>query len=210
MLSDRFHSVAGQGRLAATGLGATKDDMGMTVKGTAFLARRNSLDGKLASLEVEALLEELAQTHPVFGRPILASTLIPVRAFIAFNDLLIDRHYGGVSKTYWRFGQESAAFALAGPYKNLVRDRDRDAYAQTVSTAWKVYYSHGRAEGSWHDDVFRYRIEDVPVHHVYFEYTACGWVEQGLELIGEKARRTICLAGYGRGDRRVQYDFYCG
>jgi hypothetical protein len=184
-----------------------KDEM--TVKGTAFLARRRTLDSTLGSAKIDALIRELATKYGVFSTPILASTKIPVTHWIAFNDTLIERFFGGTDRTYWRFGQESAEFALSGPYKNLVQNRDRAAYAQAVSTAWKVYYSHGRAEGAWVGDVFRYAIEDLPVHHVYFEYTACGWVEHGLQLIGAPVLRTKAVSGYSRGDSRVEYHFHC-
>ena len=90
-----------------------------------------------------------------------------------------------------------------------MRDRDAQAYERTVSTAWQVYYSHGRAKGAWQGTVFHYCIDDVPVHHIYFEYTACGWVERGLELIGAPVKRTVAINGYSRGDTRVEYHFHC-
>jgi hypothetical protein len=182
----------------------------MTVKGTAFLARMRTLASKASPAEIEALIKQVAQEHGVFSQPVLASTLIPVVQWIAFNDAAIERFYAGVVRTYWRFGEESAEFALSGPYKNLVQDRDVEAYAQAVSTAWKVYYSRGRAEGVWQGDVFRYSIEDVPVHHVYFEYTACGWVKRGLELIGAQVLRSRAVQAYSLGDSRVEYHFHCG
>jgi hypothetical protein len=181
----------------------------MTVKGTAFLARMRTLADRVNNAGIDALIKELAKEHSVFAQPVLASTLIPVKAWIAFNDAAIERFYGGVLKTYWRFGEESAEFALSGPYKNLVQNRDVEAYAQTVSTAWKVYYSHGRAEGVWKGDVFQYSIEELPVHHVYFEYTACGWVKRGLELIGVQVLRSRAVQAYSLGDSRVEYHFQC-
>ena len=71
----------------------------------------------MGNASVDELIRELAPTYRIFSEPILASTKIPASQWIAFNDLLIERFYGGLTRTYWRFGQESAEFALTGPYK---------------------------------------------------------------------------------------------
>ena len=182
----------------------------MTIKGTAYLARRQLLEGTIGSAKLDALLAEVARSHPVFSGPILASTRIPMSQWIALSDAIIDRFYGGDAEAgYWRIGQESADFALAGPYRNLVRDRDLGAFAQAVATAWKTYYSHGYAEGTWEGDVFRYRIEDVPVQHICLEFTACAWVERGLQTLNTSVVERRTIASYARGDTRVEYIFRC-
>jgi hypothetical protein len=209
LIAVRIAASTERGKPSETAMRAVQAKDEMTVKGTAFLARRRTLESSVGSARVDAFINELAQKYRIFSEPILASTKIPATQWIDFNDALIERFYGGLSKTYWRFGQESAEFALTGPYKNLVQDRDAAAYAQAVGTAWKVYYSHGRAEGVWQGDLFRYCIDDVPVHHVYFEFTACGWVERGLQLIGASVKRTRAVQGYSRGDQRVEYCFHC-
>lgn len=196
----------------ATATQATRESSAeeeMTIKGTGFLSRRSLLEESFGKPQLDALIDELARTHRVFARPILASTRIPMSPWMAFTEAVLERFYAGDEWAYWQFGQQSADFALSGPYKNLVRNRDRAAFAQAVGTAWKLYYSRGRAVGTWQEDVMRYCIEEVPCPHTYLEYSACGWVSRGLELIGSAPVRTEILQGYSRGDSRVEYRFHC-
>ena len=65
----------------------------------------------------------------MFARPILVVTTIEVLDFIALNDAIIDRFYGGDLTTYFRFGEASAERALReGPYHQLARPRLGDLH----------------------------------------------------------------------------------
>ena len=92
----------------------------MDVKGTAFLARKVMLIEEIGEERFNQLVSEMARKEPIFSHPIHATTLIPLRVFVAFNDALIDELYGGDRSAYLRFGEKSAEYALTiGPYKRI-------------------------------------------------------------------------------------------
>ena len=48
-------------------------------------------------------LSEFAEQEPFFRQPIAATTLIPIGAFIAFNEALVSTFYGGDVQSYLQF-----------------------------------------------------------------------------------------------------------
>src|SRR5689334_14152607 len=78
--------------------------VGMDVKGTAFLARKMMLLEEIGEERYAEFLSEVAQKEPFFNQTIVATTLIPIRIFVAFNEALIAKFYGGDQTTYVRFG----------------------------------------------------------------------------------------------------------
>ena len=79
----------------------------MEVKGTAYLARKAMLEREIGQERFTELLRAVAARDPVFAGPILATTRIPIDAFMRFNEAIVDRVYGGDQHSYFRFGEQA-------------------------------------------------------------------------------------------------------
>jgi hypothetical protein len=55
---------------------------------------------------------------------------------------------------------------------------------ETTPAIWKSYFDAGRLEAKHEANAADIRILDVPVPHVYFEYTVLGYFRKGLALTG--------------------------
>ena len=130
--------------------------------------------------------------------------------FIKLNDAVIDRFYGGDKKTYFRFGEMSAEWALReGPYKELRIAKDYQACMKQTTGIYSLYYSEGKAEAKVGKEVLDYWIRGVsrPYRNVYLEYTPAGYVRRGLQLTGCQVLDTQCVKGFSKGDDEVHYRF---
>ena len=182
----------------------------MDVKGTAFLARKVMLIEEIGEDHFNRIVAEVAQREPIFHQPVHATTLIPMRAFLAFNDALIDELYAGDRMAYLRFGEKSAEYALLiGPYKRI---RDTNSVAVFVESArfiYQGYYTAGRAEGTLDGDVADLKLHSVPCEHknLYLEYASAAYIRRGMELIGMHSVSMQCVRGFSRGDDEVHYRY---
>jgi hypothetical protein len=185
----------------------------MEVKGTAFLARRAMLSQEIGELRTLALVDAFTQAHPGFPRAVVATTSIPIELFIAFNEMLVRDVYGGDDKSYWRFGERSADWALtAGPYKHLRATKSLAQFAETGRLLYQNYFSEGRAETSIKDKTVDLRLIGIPAahRHVYFEYAIVGYFKRGLELVGAREVTSQRLRGFSRNDAEVHYRYTLG
>ncbi|HEX7665618.1 MAG TPA: hypothetical protein VF407_13925, partial [Polyangiaceae bacterium] len=112
----------------------------MNVKGTAFLARKMLLEHELGEVAAKKAIDAAIATVPGFPQPVLASTSIPMTLFLAFQDDLVKRCYGGDTMSFFRFGEASAEWALTkGPYKRLAEDKDLDGFATQGAALYRTY-----------------------------------------------------------------------
>lgn len=187
----------------------------MHVKGTAFLGRVDMLVRELGEDRWTAFFDDYLQKNPSpnIKRNIRATAQIPVDEFIHLNDAVIEKFYGGDPKTYLRFGEASAQWALTeGPYKQLSLSRDYHAFIDRQSTLFGLYYSAGESRATLEGNLVDYEIS-VPAayQHVYLEYSPVGYFRRGIELTtGSKMLQTECLKGFSRGDSEVHYRFRLG
>jgi hypothetical protein len=182
----------------------------MEVKGTAFLARKLMLIEEIGRDRFEEILSEIAGREPIFHQPIGATTLIPMRAFIAFNELLVDRLYDGDENAYVRFGEKSAEYGLmVGPYKRIRETNSVAVFVESTRIIYQGYYTAGRAEGSLEGDVADLKIHGIqPEHrHIYLEYAITGYVRRGIELIGLHSVVMERVRGFSCGDDEVHYRY---
>lgn len=182
----------------------------MDVKGTAFLARKVMLVEEIGEERFNRIVAEIARREPIFGQPIHATTLIPMRVFLAFNDAIIDEVYGGDRSTYLLFGERSAEYALLlGPYKRIRETNSVAVFVESARFIYQGYYTAGRAEGTLDGDVAELRLHGVPCEHkhLYLEYESAAYVRRGIELIDMHAVTMECVRGFSRGDDEVHYRY---
>lgn len=184
--------------------------VGMDVKGTAFLARKMMLVEEIGEDRYAEFLSEIARREPIFNQPIVATTLIPLRAFVAFNEALVDEFYGGDPRAYLRFGEKSAEYGLiVGPYKRIRETNSVAVFVESARIIYQGYFTEGRAEGSLDGDVADLKLHGIqPEHrHVYLEYAIAGYVRRGIELVGLRSTAMERVRGFSCGDDLVHYRF---
>lgn len=182
----------------------------MDVKGTAFVARKAYLERKFGVQRFDAILREQAKQDPVFAGPILATSKLPIQAFLRLQDRIVRELYAGDERSYFEAGTASAEFALGegGPYRALVTNRDVTSFAASAPRIYRTYFDEGDAVGTYDGDKrISLVLKGIAIRHVYFEYAICGYFKRGLELVSGKSVLMKCVRGFSRGDADVQYDF---
>ena len=183
----------------------------MEVKGTAFLARKAMIEREHGPIRFHEVMRKAAERDPVFSSAILATTRIPIDAFLRLNDLLVSDLYQGDEQSYFRFGEQSAAWALGpdGPYRRLVTDRSVGEFVASAPAIYKNYFTDGEAHAEQQGDDVRLLIVGVPAphRHVYFEYAIMGYFRRGLEMVSGRRVEMVARKGFSKGDDEVVYHF---
>lgn len=180
----------------------------MNVKGTALIARKQTVEAEFGEEAWQAFFAKIVETDPMLDG-VLPITSIPVASFLAFSDALVEAFYRGDQKVHWRFGEDSAEWALTnGPYAHFRVSRDVPAFLRATPMLWKAYYSEGSFEASMDPEgkYVRAHIE-CPVRHLHFEYSVMGFTARALKLVGVKARSHYVERGFAQRDRDVLYRF---
>ncbi len=183
----------------------------MDVKGTAFLARKVMLIEEIGEDAYQRFLAEMAERDPIFGQSIIATTLIPIRSFIAFNEAILERFFDGDPNAYFRFGEKSAEYALLiGPYKRIRETSSVAAFVESARFNYQGYYTAGRAEGTLDGDEADLKIHGIPAdcRHLYFEYVIAAYVRRGIELTGLRSATMTRVLGFSRGDEEIHYRYH--
>jgi hypothetical protein len=179
----------------------------MEVKGVAFLARQAMAEETYGAEAWRAFLQRFAEREPVFARPVMPVTRLPVPAFLALHEALVDTFHGGDPQAYWRFGEAAGVHALRhGRMKGLFERGEFQRFLQFMPSSWRGYFTDGQldvkpAEGGGTE----VHIHGVPHPHLYFEYSIMGFVRAGLLELGAGRVELEPLAGYSRGDAEVRY-----
>jgi hypothetical protein len=180
----------------------------MRVKGVAYLARRSGLVHEWGEERTNSFLTEFAEREPFFKQQIYPVTLIPADAFLKLNEELLRRFYNNDIDTFWKFGVLSADWAFgAGPNRGLYSSQNYSALISSAPMLWAAYFDAGRVEVSEHGNVADVHILDVPIKHVYFEYSVLGYLKRGLELTGAKKLELKRIKGFSVGDNDILYQF---
>lgn len=182
----------------------------MDVKGTAFLARKAMLVREIGDERFNNFMRAISQQEPFFRQPILATTSIPIAAFLRFNDELVKDIYQGDWNSLWRFGEKSAEWAFTeGPHKSLLASKNVQSFVDAAVPIYRNYFSRGSAHASLKGDVVEFRIVDVPqpYRHLYMEYALAGYFKRGLELVGARSVEPRRLKGFANGDSEAVYEF---
>lgn len=181
----------------------------MEVKGTAFLARRDLVVRLFGASAWDTLLSDVSALEPVLAEPVLATTRLPMGAFLTFNQAIVDRFYDGDPLANFTLGEESAAWAFEGPYKSLVQARDLDRFVASAPTVYRNYYDEGEAKADRRGNEIRVSLFGVApeARSLTLEYGVMGYFRCGVHRVtGQVATMTV-KRGFSRGDADVLYLF---
>lgn len=180
----------------------------MEVKGTAFIARKAMLEKEHGAERFADVFRKVAARDSVFRSPILATTRIPVEAFIRFNDAVVKELYAGDEQSYVHFGEGSAIWALtSGPYKHLVANKSVSEFAASAPNIYRNYFTAGEARAEVTGNRVTLQLLGIDRPHVYFEYAIMGYFKRGLELVSGRKVHMVCERGFSKHDRDVLYTF---
>ena len=167
----------------------------MNVKGVAFDARKEQIISAFGEERWNGFIQRFEESHPIFERGILATTLIPVKEFLAFIDEAIKEFYDGDYKMTWKLGEESAEFSLKenGPFHIFLKHKrePKDFLTNLLPRLWNMYYDEGSVKYEFEGNIMHAYVLDMPLYHIYFEYTNMGYVQKALELIGVQVKNII-------------------
>ncbi|MFP2932356.1 hypothetical protein ACLESO_45820 [Pyxidicoccus sp. 3LG] len=181
----------------------------MEIKGTAFLARHESVVADFGEPAWRAFLTEYAKKDPVFTKPVLPMTWIPAESYVRFSEALLARFYKNDPKAYWTFGENAAGAALTkGQLKAMFSQADYRRFLQFFPGVWKAYFSAGSALVEAGDGRADLHITGVGIPHAYFEYITMGFMKRGLEVLGAKNVKSERIKGFSMGDTECHYRFH--
>jgi DNA-binding CsgD family transcriptional regulator len=159
----------------------------MRVNSNALLARKMIVTRRFGAEAWNQLFRRLARVHPCLRAPLTASSQVPVADFLAFQEELVDRLYGGdVKSTYFDLGLQSAAWAFVdGPCKSFIDTREIGQVAKSFALIWQAYYTEttSRCEGKVTGDGVEFSVLGLPEWHPYFEYLFTGFMKGAMELV---------------------------
>jgi hypothetical protein len=178
----------------------------MKVKGSTLLSRRAMLGERIGLDKYDAFVADFARRHPELPQPIMASTLVPVDVFLAFNDELVRRFFEGKHDIWWEIGEKSADFfSSQGPYVDSFYRGDYHRFWSKLPMIWKTLYTEGEARASESGGTLDIEL-DCPVAHVYFELSTIAFVKRGLEMKAGRKVEMKRISGFERG-HTVHYQF---
>jgi hypothetical protein len=180
----------------------------MNMKGTAFLARKKLIIDKFGQPAWDGFLQSLLSDAPIFAKPVMASTSIPIEQFLKFQEALVKTFFKGNVKAYWEMGAASAQWSLTdGPYRAFLDKRDLKALIDALPSIWSNYYDRGRIEVALVDKVLHMRLHDIPVWHVSFELMVMGYFHRALEMFSRRKVAWRCVSG-GAPNVPIHYELY--
>lgn len=180
----------------------------MEIKGTAFLARQDSVVADFGADAWRSFLTEYAKKDAVFTKPVMPVTWIPAESYVRFSEALLARFYKNNPMAYWTFGENAVEQALTkGQLKAMFAQADYRRFLQFFPGVWKAYFSAGVAHVDAGEGYAELRITGVPRPHAYFEYITMGFMKRGLEVLGAKNVKSERLKGFSKGDAECLYRF---
>jgi DNA-binding CsgD family transcriptional regulator len=159
----------------------------MRVNSNALLARKMIVTRRFGAEAWNQIFKRLARVHPCLRGPLTASSQVPLAEFLAFNEELVDRVYGGDARsTYFELGEQSAAWAFVdGPCKSFIDRREIGQVAKSFAQIWRAYYTEttSKCEGRVTSDGVEFTVSGLPEWHPYFEYLFTGFMKGAMELV---------------------------
>jgi hypothetical protein len=178
------------------------------VKGSAVLARKDIVHRRFGAEAWSKLVDDMAKQLPSFQSPIVASSLVPIREFLAFHDELVRRFFHGNTKVYLELGAESAEWALTkGPYKKYLAGKDLTGFVQAIPNLSAAYWEDAQTtyDATLDGNVVELEVSGLPVWHPYFEYLVAGYIKRALELLCGGPVRSERLKGGAGTDYRYRF-----
>ncbi|SRR6266700_2185161 len=166
----------------------------MKVRGTSILTRKAIITRTFGGEAWSRLFADFARTHPSFGAPLTAASLLSLREFLEFHDELVRRFFGEGADSHAQLGQLSARWALTdGPHKSLLEQKNIGDLAASFPGLWRAYFAEtdSWAEAALTDSGVELRAYGLPVRHPYFDDFLVAYMKEALELFCANPIRVI-------------------
>jgi len=183
----------------------------MNVSGLSILTRKILVTRQFGSDAWGQFFRDVARAQPSFRSLITADTAVPLPAFLAFQEELMRRFFGGGDDhAYVRLGRESSRWALGeGPLQTLVRGKD------LASTVAALPALHGRylqgtttsSEALLTGAGVEFKVFELPQWHPYFEHFIVGYIAEVLEMFCANPIQPVRV--HGGAGRDYHYLFQC-
>lgn len=183
----------------------------MNAKGTFFLGRKHLIISRYGESAWASFIKGLAEREPVFARPVMATTQVPLAAYIRFQEECIASFFNGDINGYWVMGEESGGWALTeGPYKHFRQNTiDLDVFVEkNLPRIWSSYFTEGELITYASARHVEGEIVRLPEWHISFEYTVMGFMRRALVLAGAEITSQLRLKGVSMGDKAIHYKFF--
>ncbi len=171
------------------------------IKGSSLLARKDLVTRQFGAPAWLDLIDGLALKYPYFASPVVASSLVPMREFLAFHDELVNRFFGGKDDIYFRLGEESANWAFtSGPYRKFFARKDVGAFVDSIPRLSGAYWESSATSyrATLDRDVVDLFVSGLPTWHPYFEYVVVGYIKASLaRLCGGEIATERVVGGKG-------------
>jgi hypothetical protein len=182
----------------------------MEAKGMFFVGRRQYIVSRFGEARWDAFIAQMAKLDPVFARPILATTRVPIASYLRFNEECLRSIFAGDPQSYWIIGEESGAWALtAGPYKHYRENRTefRTFIERSLPQIWSNYFTAGELKTSVEGTSVHAEIVGLPVWHLSFEYSVMGFLRRAIQLAGFPVQSQVRVRGVSAGHAAIEYRF---
>lgn len=181
----------------------------MNIKGTAFVTAKVSMTAAFGEERWNAFLSKLAEKDKYFKNMIMSITPIPVEKHLFFLDEMLNEFFNGDTNQYQLFGRVAAKFSLSpgGPYHTYLRINDLKRFVTEVAPKlWSTFFDGGKFTGELKGNIAHFKITDVPVKHVYFEYMVVGFYKQAFKMFGKKTIEKK-IKSFTTGDDSIYYQY---
>lgn len=180
----------------------------MKIKGSALLARKEIVMRRFGAEAWAQLVADMAATYPYFRAPLVASSLVPVREFLAFHDQMVARFFSGEGNVYFRLGEESAKWALTkGPYRRFLARKDVGEFVESIPNLSSAYWESPATtyRASLAGKVVTLEVTGLPEWHPYFEDLVVGYIKSALELVTTAPVHAERVRGGGGTDYEYRF-----
>lgn len=178
----------------------------MHVKGNAWLARSEEMTREVGAQPWADFVAELTPKIPFLQAQVMPISRIPVDEFLMLHDALVRRFFGGDDAVYWRFGVQSAEWALTHQLRGLFAAGEWRRLMQFTPNIYKNYFDGGELAVALEPQHAELSIRGVEPRHVYFEYSIIGFAKGALAVLGAPVEPER-LAGFSKGDPEIRYRF---
>ncbi len=180
----------------------------MNVKGFTVLGAKKGIIYRFGEERWNDFFERFKESNPEFPDSILPTSKIPAESYLALEDALIKEFYKSDTKKFWRSGEIGAKVMLkeGGPFHVYVKHKrnPKDFIANVLPRVWKMYYDEGSAKYELEGNIAHFYILDLPIYHIFFEYSTMGWIKKALEITGVSVKEIIKVKGTAK---EIYYKF---
>jgi DNA-binding CsgD family transcriptional regulator len=170
------------------------------VSGLTILTRKTLVIRRFGADAWTQFFGDVARRHACFRSLILADTLVPLPAFLAFQDELMHRFFKEDEPSYVKLGRDASRWAVRdGPLKTLVPGTDLGTVVAALPKFHTTYFKDG---GTWSEalvtnDGVEFKVHGLPEWHPYFEHFIVGYIAEVLELFCANPIHPLRLKGGG-------------